>query len=116
MSWHEQFREEIEHQGYQKVPASYGQIPVQCIADIPREATSKDTFSLPVEVVQVYERITQGGDPCFFLHCRDSRDVRFSVVVWNWQWEEFQGEITVGKRKTFEVRVPKEGFKAFTLA
>lgn len=93
-----------------------GPTPVDGIADIPMEATPRQTFRLVVEVTKVYERSTKTGDPCFFLSCRDSKGKSFSVVVWNTQMESLQDELEERAKMTLDVRVPKDGFTAFTLA
>jgi single-stranded DNA-binding protein len=67
-------------------------------------------------VVRVYERTTKAGEPCYFLKCQDAQASTFSVVVWDWQWERLQEQITEGSRITVDVRVPREGYSAFTLA
>jgi len=68
-----------------------------------------------VEVIRLCERTTQAGDPCYFLHCRDVQKLRFSVVIWDWQLEGL-GDVDEGKKVILDVRVPRKGFTAFTLA
>src|SRR5262245_45760838 len=87
-----------------------GPIVVAGVSGWPSGATPGDAFRLTVEVVQVVERTTKIGDPCYFLNCRDARGTRLSVVVWDWQMERFRGQAEEGRTATLDVRVPKEGF------
>ena len=38
-----------------------------------------------------------------------------SIVVWASQWSRFQGQMKEGSKVTLDVRVPKEGYSAFSL-
>jgi DNA polymerase III alpha subunit len=111
MAWHEQFRGQQQHR---KAHASL--TTVGGISHIPFEATPNERFRLTVAVERVYERTTKAGEPCYFLSCRDEEAMVFSVVVWEWQWARFQGGVEEGTTLALDVRVPKEGFSAFTLA
>jgi hypothetical protein len=51
----------------------------------------------------------------YFLTCRDAEGMTLSVVCWDWQWSRFEGQELEGKQLTLDVRVPKEGFTAFTM-
>lgn len=114
MSWYDNFRQEINRQGQGRLARS-NPTAVKCLADIPAEATHEDAFRLTVEVLRIVERTTQAGDPCYFLNCRDGQKIKFSVVAWEWQMEGL-GEVDEGKKAILDVRVPKKGFTAFTLA
>ena len=115
MSWYEQFRGEASRQGERQAARS-GRIEVNGISGIPFEATPAERFRLAVDVERVCERETKTGEPCYFLSCRDAEGLTFSVVVWESQWSRFQGRLKEGGKATLDVRVPKEGFSAFTLA
>lgn len=111
MSWYEQFPQQNQHQMAQAGPTQ-----VNDISAIPFDATPAERFRLSVDVERVHERETKAGDPCYFLSCRDAEGMTFSVVVWHSQWSRFQGRLKEGSKVTLDVRVPKEGFSAFTLA
>jgi DNA polymerase III alpha subunit len=115
MAWHQQFRGKEKRQ-QQHQEARSGPTQVNGISDIPFEATPAHRFRLTIDVERVYERETKAGDPCYFLSCRDAEGMTFSVVVWDSQWSRFQGRLKEGSKVTLDVRVPKEGFSAFTLA
>lgn len=108
MSWSEEFR-------VQKT-AHAGPTEVSGISDIPFEAKHENRFRLTVDVEKVVERTTKAGEPCYFLHCRDADGISFSVVCWEWQWARLQGRVEEGTNHTFDVKVPRNGFSAFTLA
>ena len=111
MSWYEQFRAQKKHQKTRSGPTE-----VSGISGIPFEASPEDRFRLTVDVERVYERTTKAGEPCYFLHCRDAERIKFSVVCWDWQWARFQGRVEEGTKLALDVRVPKGGFSAFSLA
>jgi DNA polymerase III alpha subunit len=115
MSWYEQFRGEAGRQAQRQVGRS-GCTEVSGVCGIPCEATPAERFRLIVDVERVCERETKAGDPCYFLSCRDAEGMTFSVVVWESQWSRYQGRLKEGSKATLDVRVPKEGFSAFTLA
>ena len=115
MNWHEQYRKKASrHKQRQKTHA--GATQVNAISGIPFEATPDERFRLTVEVERVCERETKAGDPCYFLSCRDTEGMTFSLVVFDSQWSNFQESVVVGSMQTLDVRVPKEGFSSFTLA
>jgi hypothetical protein len=107
MSWYEQFQGQWQNTG---------QVEVKGISGIPFKATPQDRFCLNVDVEQVFERETKAGEPCYFLHCRDTEGIKFSIVCWEWQWARLQGRAEEGAKLEVVVRVPKEGYSAFTLA
>jgi DNA polymerase III alpha subunit len=115
MSWYERFRVEASKPGERQAVRS-GRTEVNGISGIPFEATPAERFRLSVDVQRVCERETKTGEPCYFLSCRDAEGLTFSVVVWESQWSRFQGRLKEGSKATLDVRVPKEGFTAFTLA
>jgi DNA polymerase III alpha subunit len=91
-------------------------VSVQGLCDIPPAATPLQVFRLQVEVCKVTERVTRNGDPCFFLDVRDTEGLRFPVIVWDWQMAKFRETFSEKETVVMDVRVPKEGFHAFTLA
>lgn len=107
MSWYEQFRGQQQNAG----PAE-----VKGLSGIPFKAKPEDRFRMTVDVEQFFERTTKAGEPCYFLHCRDAEGIKFSIVCWEWQWARFQGRVEKGAKMKVVVRVPKDGFSAFTLA
>ena len=113
MSWSDKFQSLKKQQ-----PAEPGSGPtsVQSLSAIPAEATPRQVFRLPVDVVRVDERETKGGEPCYFLHVRDADGLRFSIVCWVSQWGRLQERVTVGRQATLDVKVPADGFDSFTLA
>lgn len=111
MSWHERFRERSRPHAVRT-----GTTQVESIAAIPCEATQAERFRLTVGVERICERPTKTGDPCYFLNCRDAQGMTFSVVCWDWQWTQFGGRVAEGATLPLDVRVPKDGFSAFTLA
>ena len=115
MSWHEQFQRKMKTQP-QHQKAYAGPTEVNGISGIPDEATQSERFRLVVDVDRVCERETKAGEPCYFLSCRDAEDEHFCIVVWESQWSRFQDRLKEGSQLSLDMRVPKEGFSAFTLA
>ncbi len=115
MNRHQLFRGEASRQRQRQKPHA-GPTEVSGISEIPFEATPDDRFRLTVEVERVYERTTKAGDPCYFLSCRGADGMMFSVVCWDWQWARFQGQVEEGVNLALDVRAPRDGFSAFTLA
>ena len=93
-----------------------GPLVVQRLRDIPAEAALPDVFRIPVEVIRVDRQETRNGDPCYFVNVRDSTDIKFSVVCWDWQWAAIRDGITEGRHATLDVRVPEGKFRSFRLA
>jgi hypothetical protein len=115
MTWFEQLREDLNKQT-QRRQARSGPTPVDGVCGIPCEATPEERFRLTAAVERVYERTTKDGNPCYFLHCRDTAGIQFCVVCWDWQWARLQGRAEEGKSLSLDLRVPREGFSAFSLA
>jgi DNA polymerase III alpha subunit len=102
--------------GKQDQNAQAGPIQVNGISGIPFEATSQDIFRLLVDVEEVIERETKTGNPYYFLQCRDEEGMMLSVIVWDWQWANLEGQMEEGTKLELDVKAPKQGFSAFTLA
>ena len=115
MTWFEQFQDDVKKQRQHKPPRT-GPTPVDGICHIPCDASSKERFQLTAVVERVCKRETKDAAPCYFLSCRDAETMTFSVVVWDSQWSRFQDKATEGANLTLDLRVPKEGCSAFTLA
>jgi DNA polymerase III alpha subunit len=114
MAWYEQFKSIRTGDGPRQ--GKSGAKPVRCVSDIPLDATPRDAFRIAVAVVEIAERPTKKGDPCYFLNVRDGCKINFSIVVWQSQWAKLRGEVAEGASATLDVRVPAEGFLSFTLA
>lgn len=115
MNWSDHFRELKRQQTLPTAPRSKP-TSVQSLDNIPPEATPADVYRLPVEVVRIDERETKTGDPCYFLHVKDSDGLRFSVVCWEAQWPKVRERVTVGQQATLDVKVPAGDHSSFTLA
>jgi DNA polymerase III alpha subunit len=113
MSWYDQFSKQLGRQ-VQKHEKESGSMAVKCIEDIPKDATPQDAFLLTVEVVRITERETNGGDPYWFVKCEDKEGLRFDVVVW--QSGMTRLNLREGATVELDVRVPREPYRAFTLA
>ena len=98
---------------FRKTPRAH---QIKGINDIPYDATPIDRFRINVDVERVFERTTSAGDPCYFLSCKDTEGTFFSVVCWEWQYSRFQGRVLEGKNLEIDVKVPKEGYEAYTMA
>ncbi len=95
---------------------SSGPTQVSGITEIPFEASSKDVFRLTVEIEQIDERRTKTDQPYYFLQCRDEEGMEFSVVVWSSQFARHQGHMKEGAKLEIDIRLPGEGYTAFSLA
>jgi hypothetical protein len=93
-----------------------GVVSVQSLSEIPLDATSLQTFKLKVEVLRISERETKNGDLVYFLDVRDPDGLRFPVVVWDWQMTQWREKVAEGKSVVLDLRLPKDGYQAFTLA
>ncbi len=71
MSWDEQFPGQQQNAG----PAE-----VKGLSGIPLKAKTEDRFRMTVDVEQFFERTTKAGEPCYFLHCRDAKGIKFSII------------------------------------
>jgi DNA polymerase III alpha subunit len=111
MTWKKQFA------SHHKRPATSTPITqVAGILDIPPEATPEQRFRLVATITKIIKQCTKAGDDCYFLHCHDDDKTRFDLVLWRWQYEQLQGEVVEGVSLQVDVRVPKDGYSAFTLA
>ena len=70
---------------------------------------------MTLDIERVHERETKAGDPCYFVNCRDSEGMAMSIVVWESQWSRIQEQMKVGSKVTLDVRVPRDGYSAFSL-
>jgi len=113
MSSYQHFRETASRQ---KKRQNASPTQVNGISGIPFETTPEERFRLTVDVERVCEQETKDGAPCYFLACRDAEGMTFSVVVWDSQWSRIQGQVEKGSKLAIDVRVPKEGYSAFTMA
>lgn len=109
MGWKKHFN------GFKK-RTHYQSTPVAGLADIPDEASSDQSFRLTVHVLQIVERITKNDNPFYFLNVRDAAGVSFSIVCWEWQMDKLRTKVTEGETVELNVRVPGDGYQAFTLA
>jgi len=115
MAKYKQFRREPNKQK-QDQNAHAGPTQVNGISGIPFDAKPEDQYRLTVDVEQVIERETKTGNPYFFLQCRDEEGMMFSVIVWDWQWARLEGQMEEETKLELNIRAPKQGFSAFTLA
>lgn len=112
MSWKEQVKKQP---GRKNAHAAIEGKPVRSLSEISPHATPDEVFRIEVEVVRIVEQETRSGQPCYFLACKDEKEARFSVVVWEAQMDEIKTLVAEGKIVTLKVRVPKEGYSAFTI-
>jgi DNA polymerase III alpha subunit len=105
-----------KYQANNKTQKTTGSTQVSGISAIPFEATPQELFRLTVEVEQIDERETKTGNPYYFVQCRDEEGMQFSVVVWASQYARIQSKAQRGATLAIDIRVPKEGYSAFTLA
>jgi DNA polymerase III alpha subunit len=89
---------------------------VRSLSEIPEDVTPDKVYRIEVEVLRIVERDTKTDDVCYFLSCRDEDNVRFSIVVWEVQMDEMRESVEEGKVVIVDVKVPKPGYSAFTLA
>lgn len=71
MSWYEQFRGQQQNSG---------PVEVKGISGIPFKAALEDRLRMTVDVEQFFERTTKPGELCYFLHCRDAKGIKFSII------------------------------------
>jgi len=88
---------------------------IPCLSDISLDATPQDAFSLGVRIEDVAERETKNGDPYYFVNVRDGENVRFAIIVWQWQWARLGALLVEGAEVVVNVRLPEKGYSAFSL-
>jgi hypothetical protein len=87
---------------------------VASVADIPEDATPEQGWILLLSVRKITARLTVNGQTYYWLLVKDRAGYAFSIVVWDYQWDDL-GPFEEGETRELTVRVPKGDYTAWNL-
>ena len=87
---------------------------VKSVGDIPEDASPDHGWSLSLSIKKITPRLTVNGQTYYWLLVRDRAGYAFSIVVWDFQWDDI-GPFDEGEKRDLTVKVPKGDYTAWNL-